>query len=250
MTGFTSTSLRNYTVEQVVETAIKSKSEIIEWGSDKHILTLADAEKAGNLCRENGIDVKSFGTYYRIGSGETEQWKDLCEKAKLLGSSVLRTWLGFKGSAFTSERDYDQLVNDAVSVCDIAAEYGLTVSNECHPNTYNDTTVSSLKFISDVNRNNLKTYYQSWYREEASDKEKLYKTIVHVTDVHLSFSELIKFQAFRKKDRDYIVKIISWLNDLDFNGNILIEFTKHNTPEDMITDMEKLRKVISDVRGK
>ena len=249
MIGFTSTSLRNYTVEQVVDTAVKSNAEIIEWGSDKHILTLTDAEKAGSLCRENGIDVKSFGTYYRIGSSDIDQWKELCEKAKLLGSTVLRTWLGFKGSAVTNDRDYALLINDAVTVCDVAAEYGLTVSNECHPNTFNDTTLSSLKFISDVNRSNLKTYYQSWYREESSDKEKLYKTIEHVTDVHLSFSELIKFQAFRKKDREYITKIISWLNDLDFSGNILIEFTKHNSPEDMITDIDKLRKVIADVKG-
>lgn len=241
MIGLTSTTLRSYSIEETVEIAAKAGAEIIEWGSDKHIKSVQDAEKAKKLCGGNGIIINSYGTYYRIGSGDESGWKSICETSAAMGAKYIRTWLGTRGSRHTGEREYEKLLLDGVKTADIAAGYGLTVCNECHPNTFNDTTESSLKFLKDADRKNIRTYYQSWYRDEAADKEKLFRTFDFVQDVHVSFSELTRFQRFHKKDEKYIEKILSWLKELNFSGGIMIEFTKNGSAGNLIKDTERLK---------
>ncbi len=242
MIGFTSVSLRKNTIEEVVKTAAEAHADFIEWGSDVHVKTPQDALKAKKLCDENGILINSYGTYYRTGSFDRAAWTNICECASVMGAKYIRTWLGTKSSKSTPAKDYENLLADARLCCDEAAEYGLTVSSECHHDTYNDETESSLKFLADVKRENMKTYYQSWYRDEAGDKDKLYKLFPHVTDVHISFSEMDKFQLLHKKDKEYINKILSWLKDLGFGGGITVESTKGDKPENLIKDIERLKK--------
>lgn len=243
MIGFTSVSLRSCSIEEVVETAKKAGAEIIEWGSDVHVKTLDDAAKAKKLCDENGIIINSYGSYYRTGCGDRAEWKKTCEIASAMGAKYIRPWLGTKGSAKTGEAEYRKILDDARSMADTAAECGLVISHECHPNTYNDTTDSALRFLNDIDRENVKTYYQSWYRDEAGDKDKLFRLFPYVQDVHLSFSELVKFQMFHKKDREFIGKILSWLKELGFSGGLIIEFTKNSSAENLINDIAKLKEL-------
>lgn len=242
--GFTSTSLRRYSVDEVVETALSSGAYAIEWGSDYHVRNVGEAKSAGVLCRENGIAVNAYGTYYHIGTGSDDEWKKICEIAAVLGTGNIRTWLGTKGSRITTEREYSLLVEKTVKMADTAEEYGLVISNECHPNTYNDTTESSLRYLKDVGRDNVKTYYQSWYRDRKNDMEKLEKLYPYLTDVHISFSELKKFQMFHRKDPEFISLILNRLKKLKFDGCVLIEFTSGNKPDNLIKDIEKARKLI------
>lgn len=240
MIGFTSVSLRPCSIEEVVAAAVKANAEIIEWGSDVHVRTHEEAEKAKKLCDKNGIKINSYGTYYRIGSFG-EEWKNLCENASIMGAKYMRTWLGTKGSDETGEEEYQLLLEDARRTADIAKEYGITVCNECHPNTYNDTTESALRFLEDAGRDNIKTYYQSWYRTEESDKEKLFRTFGKVQDVHLSFSELDKFQQGYTEDKQFIEKILGWLKELDFRNGLIIEFVRNDDAEELIKDIERLK---------
>lgn len=241
MIGFTTVSLRSSSIEENVAAAVRAGADIIEWGGDVHVKTEEDAKKAKKLCDDAGILIRSYGSYYRTGSEDHEQWLSVCRNASLLGAGTIRAWLGTKGSADTDENAYRTLLRDARFMADAAKEYGITVSHECHPNTYNDTTESSLRFLRDVERENVKTYYQSWYHDEAGDKDKLFRLFPYVTDVHLSFSELVKFQLLHKKDREYINKILSWLKELDFNGGLIIEFTKNNSAENLVKDIKRLR---------
>lgn len=243
MIGFTSVSLRSYSVEEVVKAAEKAGAEIIEWGSDFHIKTVEDALKAKKLCDEIGLKINSYGTYFRTGCGDISEWKKICEIASLMGAEYIRTWLGEKVSEDTSEDEYLSLVKDAQAMADIAAEYNLVICHECHHHTYNDTTESSLRFIKDVNRENVRTYYQSWYRDEAGDKDKLFRLFPYVKDVHLSFSELVKFQKGYTEDKDFIIKILLWLKELNFSGGLIIEFTENDCAENLITDIKKLKEL-------
>jgi len=241
MIGFTSVSLRKYSIEDVVKAAVDSGAEIIEWGSDVHVKTTDDAKKAKKLCDENGIIINSYGTYYRTGCNNKTEWMNICEIAHIMGAKYIRPWLGTKGSADTSDTEYNALLEDARNMADIANEYGLIISHECHHHTYNDTTESTLKFLKDVDRENVRTYYQSWYCDETGDKEKLFRIFSYVTDVHLSFSELIKFQENHIKDELFIDKILSWLKELNFTGGLIIEFTENDCVENLISDVKKLK---------
>lgn len=243
MIGFTSVSLRSYSIEEVVDVAAKAGAQIIEWGSDRHIKTIDDAKKAKQICNEKGIIINSYGTYYRTGCGNKEQWQEICRIADAMGAKYIRTWLGTKGSAKTSEKEYALLIEDARSMADVAAEYDLIISHECHPNTYNDTEKTSLRFLRDVERDNIRTYFQSWYRDEKADKSKLINTFPYVQDVHVSFSEMKKFQMFHKKDKQFVEKILGWLKELDFCGGIIVEFVQGNNGESLIKDINRIREI-------
>lgn len=243
MVGITSTTLRNYSVEEVVQIAVMGGAEVIEWGSDVHIKNLEDAVLAAKLCAEESIKINSYATYYRVGSNNRAEWRKICLIAERLGAVSIRTWLGTKGSTDTSDEEYEAILEDGRFMADAAKEYGLIISNECHPNTYNDTTESALHFLTDVKKDNIKTYYQSWYCDEAGDKEKLLKTFPWILDFHVSFSELVKFQGETNKDRNYINKIAAWLAELDFNGCILLEFTENGTADEAVNDLRRLKEI-------
>lgn len=242
--GFTSTSLRNYNIGEVVGFAVKCKADVIEWGTDFHIKTVDDALKAKMLCDENGITIRSLGTYYKIGSNNIDEFKNICELGKICSAKYLRTWLGEKGSADTTQSEYKLLINEALELSDIAASYDLIISNECHHHTFNDTTASSLKFIED-SHNFIKTYYQSWYVDRKGDFEKLEELFPFVSDVHISFSELKKFQNGFIKDEAFITDILRRFYDKNFDGCILIEFTEDNKGENLIEDINRIRRILT-----
>lgn len=246
--GFTSTSLRKYSVEAVVEAAALSGAAALEWGTDYHIRTEADALKARHLCDENGIISRSLGSYYRMGTENYAEWERLCALSEILGAEYIRTWLGGRGSDRTGEKEYSGLVEESLRMADIAAKHGAVISNECHHGTYNDTVQSSLRYLADTG-GRVKTYYQSWYRDREGDFEKLSKLLPFVSDVHVSFSELSKFQTFHRKDTSFIPDIISSLAGADFGGFVLIEFTAGGKKEKLVEDVIKLRSMIDEAEN-
>ena len=243
--GFTSTSLRKYSINLVVDAAAKCGAKAIEWGTDYHIKSDKDALLAKELCDEKGIEIRSLGSYYRIGSGKFEEFEKICSLAKTMGAAYIRTWLGTKGSEKTDDKEYSALIDESLKLSEIAAKYGVIISNECHPNTFNDTLTSSLKYLDDTD-GKIKTYYQSWYKDRAGDFEKLNALLPFVSDVHISFSELKKFQKFHKKDESFIPDIISELKKSDFNGCIFIEFTSGDKAENLISDIKKIQVMVNE----
>lgn len=241
--GFTSTSLRGCTVEQVVDAAVKCGAQAVEWGTDVHIRTQADAEKAKKLCDENGIKIRSLGTYYRIGTGDTDEWERLCRLASVTGAEYMRTWLGTQGSGETDGETVRRIVEESLKMADIAEKYSVQISNECHPGTYNDVTDSSLGYLV-LCGNRIKTYYQSWYRDREGDFDKLERLYPFVSDVHVSFSEVLKFQGEDKKDPSFLPDIISALAKKGFGGYVFIEFTAGDSEENLVSDVKKLKRLI------
>lgn len=242
--GFTSTSLRKYSIREVVDAAVRCGASAIEWGTDYHILTEDDALLAKKLCDENNIIIRSLGTYYRIGQKDYAEWERLCRLCSITGAKYMRTWLGTKSSEKTNEENYNALIDESLRLADIADKYGAVISNECHHDTYNDVTSSSLRYLEDT-QGRIKTYYQSWYRDRDGDFKKLEKLFSYVSDVHISFSELKKFQLFHKKDEKFIPDIIKDLSEKCFDGYVFIEFTADNSPDNLVKDILKLKELIA-----
>ncbi len=245
--GFTSTSYRPIrNLAKIVEIAKECKADCIEWGGDIHVKNVEEASLAKKLCDEAGISIFSYGSYYRIGSNKAEEWKKICEIASTLGAKVIRTWLGVKGSAKTSAEEYANLVKDAKAISAVAKEYGIIVASECHRNTYNDTTASSLQILEDIASDNYKTYYQSVYRDWDLDKEKLLALLPHAVAVHVSFSEQHKEQRFRlKKDYSFAERLLDIVKEKEYNGTVLLEYTTLHMPKFGKKDVLKIRSIFN-----
>lgn len=243
--GFTSTSFRQIRdKEKIVRIAKEAGVDCIEWGGDVHVKDVSDAKNAKELCDAYDIGISSFGSYYRIGAGNTEEWKNICEISAALDCSSVRVWLGTKGSRKTSEAEYETLVKDACAICETAKKYDLKVCPECHDGTFNDDTDAFLKIRKDVGEDNFKTYFQSRYKRLGYDLDRIERTLPYMESVHISFSEQQREQ-FPKHDPAYIDKLLEKLVCSGFDGNLLIEYTYifcwAGLSRCMVNDIQKIK---------
>ena len=246
--GFTSNSFRQIkSIEKIVEIALATGAECIEWGGDVHIKDVETAKKARELCSAAGIEICSYGSYYKVGSNNEDEQNAVCEIAVALGAKSIRVWLGTADSEKTDEKTYLNLIEDAKRLCLKAKEYGLIISPECHGNTYNNNTDAFLKIRKDIGCDNFKTYFQSRYRRKAYDLDRIERTLPFIENVHVSFFDLVREQ-FPRYNPKYMNELLSKLVSLEFDGAILVEFTfpgfKRGFPCSMKKDIAKLKKLI------
>ena len=239
--GVASVTFRNKTVPEVVQTAKKAGVDYIEWGADVHVKTAEDAQKAKELCDFNGIKISSYGSYYRVGSCDNVQWEQICKNAQILGASSVRVWLGEKDSEKTGEDEYKVLFTDLKSICETAEKYNLLVCPECHDNTFNNNTDAIIKLKNKLNKDNFRTYFQSRYFRFDYDIDRIERTFDFIENVHVSYRDLKLEQRFRKKDKNYLDKLLKKLLQMDFKGLIIVEFTKGSKEKSFIKDVKKLK---------
>lgn len=246
--GFTTTTLRQIkSLEKIVEIACECGAECIEWGGDIHVKDVETAKKAKQLCDNAGIRNSTYGSYYRVGSNNREEWKKICEIAHELGATAVRVWLGSADSEKTETAVYNKLIEDARDMCAVAAEYGINVAPECHDNTYNNNTDAFLKIQKDIGCENFKTYFQSKYCRKEYDLDRIERTLPYIDCVHVSYFEQFREQ-FPKRDSGYMTEILKKLFDSGYNGDVMVEFVffsyRYGMPSALKKEISKLRKIL------
>lgn len=239
--GLCSVTFRKKTAKEVVALSKKAGIGFIEWGGDVHVKTFDDAKKVKALCDKAGIKICSYGSYFNSAAYDEGKWRDICEISREMGAEAIRIWLGRKNSQVTSDKEYSLLLENTKRMCDIAAEYGLTVCPECHDNTFNNSTDAILRFIKELQRNNFKTYFQSRYFRMEYDLDRIDRTYPYIKDVHVSYRDLKREQLFRKKDKGYLDTLLNKLKEKGFDGIVMIEFVSGNSEKNFLSDVEKLK---------
>ena len=223
--GFTSTSFRQIkSVEKIVKIASDSGADCIEWGADVHVKDVQTAKRVKKLCDEAGIPVSSYGSYYRVGSKNADEWKSICEIAAAMGAEFVRVWLGKCDSEVTDEQTYRALVEDGREICHVAKQYNLIVCPECHDKTFNNNTDAFLKIQKDIDCDNFRTYFQSRYKRKEYDLDRIERTLPFIECVHISYSEQSREQ-FPKLNPGYIDTLLDKIIALNYDGTILVEYT-------------------------
>lgn len=245
--GFTSNTFRNIKeLDKIVSIAKDAGADCIEWSGDLHVTDTESAEKAAALCRKNGIRVCSYGSYYRVGSKNAEEWQKVCRIAHILGAPVIRVWLGSCDSEKTDAEVYSNLLCDVKDICTKAAKYGICVCPECHDNTYNNNTDAFLKIRSDSECENFFTYFQSRYKRLNYDIDRIERTAEYIKCVHISFFDMRREQLPSYKP-SYMKKLMQKLTASGYDGDIIIEFTypgfKAGFPFCLKRDMKRIKGV-------
>lgn len=237
--GFTTVTLRQIKeIEKVVAVASNIGAECIEWGADVHVKDVETAKHAKKLCDAAGIDICSYGSYYRVGSNNMTEWERVCKIASAMGAGIVRVWLGSADSEKTDKATYSALVSEVKAMCGIAAEYGVTVCPECHGNTYNNNTDAFLKIQKDTACDNFKTYFQSRYRRKEYDLDRIERTAQYIDCVHISYSEQLREQ-FPKINPSYINALLDKLKAVGYNKSILIEFTYYSMQHGLVSCLKR-----------
>lgn len=157
-----------------------------------------------------------------------------------MNAPSVRVWLGNKNSEETTQEEYSRILADLKSICSVAKKYNLLVCPECHDNTYNNNTYAFLKIKNDLKADNFKTYFQSRYLRYDYDVDRIEKTFADIENIHISYRDLAREQRFKKKDKAYLDRLLRKLDEMDFGGIVLVEFTKGSKEKNFLKDIRKL----------
>lgn len=157
--GLMSVTLRQCDVRSVVGVAADSGLTAIHWSGDVHVPVgdFGAAELARGLCAGAGIEIEGYGSYYRSGESSPEDFDTVVRTAEVLGAPHVRVWAGTRGSAVHDLEARERIVADISRCGEIAAERGIDVVLEYHPDTLTDDIESATSLVAATG---VRTYWQ------------------------------------------------------------------------------------------
>jgi 3-dehydroshikimate dehydratase len=94
MLGLVSISFRGSTPAEIINAVKKAGLDAIEWGGDIHV-PHGDTKKAAEvckMCKDFGISIPEYGSYYIIGQSEHDLYKKVIESCHALETNCVRVW--------------------------------------------------------------------------------------------------------------------------------------------------------------
>lgn len=253
--GLCSVSFRQLSVDEIIALAKKAELDAIEWGADVHcpFTNLNLCKAIGEKTRQAGLLTYSYGSYFRCK--DVNEFKQISEAAKALQASVIRVWAGEKWSSEFSAEEFTNLVNVIKACAAIAKANHQTICFEYHHHTYNDYKESSLALIKAVNKDNVKTYWQTQYWDNQSTKETNHRH--NLESLKALKPYIVNFHVYNwvgYRDRRPLSEIKDemkeYLNFANINSVAYLEFFKDDSVNQLFEDAKVLRAITRDNYGK
>ena len=160
--GLVSITFRALSPREIVSLVSRAELAGIEWGGDVHVPQgdLRQARRVRRMTREAGLEVASYGSYYRVGVDGMGPFEPVVDTAAELGAPVIRVWAGDRASADVDTAYRARVVHESRRVADLAGREGVAVAYEFHPRTLTDTNESARALLEDVAHDNVGSYWQ------------------------------------------------------------------------------------------
>lgn len=174
-------------LEQIAQWAKRHPFHGIElWGA--HVKNVAVGEN--NPLTANQLRATMISDYLPLHgkhSVAAEKTHDLCQRCEHWGSRKLRTFSGQKPSADVSATERRDMAARLIDICDIAADYGVKIVVETHPNTLADNVSSTLRLLDEVSHPALGINFDVIHIWEAGDDVmQSFKALEpHIVHLHL-----------------------------------------------------------------
>ena len=155
--GLVSVTFRKLAPGEIIELAVKAGLQAIEWGGDIHTPhgDLPCARQVRQATAAAGLQVASYGSYYRAGAEEPCPFETVLETAVELGAPVIRIWAGKLGSAEASQAERNAVLQDARRAAGLARVQNIAVAFEFHGGTLTDTPASARSLLEEADHANL-----------------------------------------------------------------------------------------------
>ena len=241
--GLVSITYRKLSPEEIITRAVCAGLSCIEWGSDIHVpqTDILNARRVGEMTREAGLFVSSYGSYYRLGAGQA--FAPYLEAACALGAPMIRIWAGTHGSDGVDGATRAAWAAEAKTVCRMAAERGVTIAFEYHHGTLTDTADSALELVRAVDEPNCRLYWQPEFAKSQGllladlDKVAPWVDLCHVFTWNPDHSRRPLIDG-TEVWREYLTRIPDWSEK-----PLLLEFVPSDAPDLLTREAQALRDI-------
>ena len=256
--GVCSITFRQMDLAEVVAVSAKAGIDGIEWGGDVHVKPgdSATARKARRLTQEAGLEVSSYGSYYKVldANGVVEPFEPVLETALELGTDTIRIWADFQGSEVCPPDRRAKFIDAVRPVLDAAQEQGIRLAVEFHANTLTDSNQAALDLLEEVNHPSLYTYWQPiyWLADPAYRLQGLELLRDRILNLHVFQWAFSPFVGTWTENTDRLPlaegaeEWKKYFQALDTSRDhfALLEFVRNDDPEQFMADAAALKKII------
>jgi len=242
-TGLVSVTFRKLSVPEIIALAKQASLEGIEWGGDIHIPPgdLANARAVRQQTLDNGLQVAAYGSYYRLGTNQIP-FESILEAALALGAPSIRVWAGTVGSLDADKAHWQNVIRDGQKIADQAAAAGLSISFEFHPNTLTDTAPSALRLLREIDRPNIRSYWQVGPNERLQQSaENLSALLPWLTNIHVFHWQPIYERQPLELGRNAWLAYLKILHSSQRHHFLMLEFVENDSPEAFLRDAQVLK---------
>ncbi|MBC8103982.1 MAG: TIM barrel protein [Cytophagales bacterium] len=186
--GLTSVTFRRHSIEEVIARAAEAGLVGIEWGGDVHVPPgdLVNARRVAAQTRGAGLEVASYGSYYRLGVSPPDQGDAVLATAAAMGAGVVRVWAGTTGSAETTPEQRDAILRDARELARRAERLEIRVACEWHGGTLTDTAPSAQTLFAAVGHPHFGAYWQPRNAQPTAERvSDLVALLPHLMGLHV-----------------------------------------------------------------
>ena len=245
-TGLTSVTFRGLMPEEIIALVQQAGLQGIEWGGDIHVPhgNLPRAAEVGRATRAAGLEVSSYGSYYRVGCADNSmsfEW--VLETAVQLGAPMIRVWAGDRASSDTDSDGWKQVLADGWRICDMAENVGVRLAFEYHEDTLTDTSSSAIRLMRELGRENFTCYWQppipATPQERLTSLKEISPWLSQIHAFHHDTQRLCPFRLGECEWHDYLQVIRALPGD----RYCLIEFVSGDSTDQFLEDAKYLKNI-------
>ena len=243
--GLCSVTFRPATPQEIIGWVREAGLASIEWGGDKHVppADLANARQVGEMTRQAGLAVASYGSYYRLaGIRPQSGFEEILAAAVALEAPLIRVWAGEKDAAEADEADWGAVAADALRCADLAAAAGCKIGFEWHGGTLTSGNANARRLLDLTIHPAITTYWQPENGREADYcLAGLRENLARVSQIHVfhwfpTSAEHHSLAVGADRWRAYLGAVAASGRDHD----ALLEFVKGAAPEQFVDDAKTL----------
>ncbi|MDG4770188.1 TIM barrel protein [Solwaraspora sp. WMMD792] len=246
--GMCSVTLRREPALTVLDVAARAGLRRVEWGGDVHVPP-GDTRAAALVraaSQDRGVEVASYGSYFRAGADPDEDFAPVLASAVALGAPRIRIWAGTLGSAEASAEQRRAVVRSSRAAAEQAAAVGVELAFEYHSGTLTDTAESTLRLLADVDHPAVRTYWQPPLDlPDAAAVADLRQVLPWVDAVHV-FSWWPGYHRLPLTARDRLWRdVFAELRGAGRDFDTLLEFVIDDDPARVATEAASLAQLIT-----
>ncbi|MBP3242038.1 hypothetical protein BXO88_14375 [Oribacterium sp. C9] len=252
--GIVSATFKNESPDFVLEQTGKAGLRGIEWSENWHV-PLGDKNFSENLRSrtiERGIEIAAYGSYFRLATEKDPErrFQMSIDNAVALKAPVIRIWGGTKATKDLSQEEWTSLKDESSRISSQAKKYGIKVALEWHKNTVTDTNETALRFLNEVESDNLYCLWQPTMElsmEQRTAGLDLVESQRKLLNIHV-------YHWDERGRRPFSEGISEWKTyfshvDTSLTRYGLLEFVMGDTKEQFFDDAKEYLNLLKEING-